>query len=108
VRAPILEKGRLWILAIFAWMAVVVILLVNNGRNYRSAPVVLTASCDADSVTVYPESVTLPLPGDTLQLTAICWWQEKIIGCSGACDTIPEHLWHPDTHTDGAEPKVQI
>ena len=41
-----------------------------------------------DSMTVYPAELSLQV-GDTAQLTAALYMDGQVVGCSGACDTVP-------------------
>ena len=51
--------------------------------------VIFTCLIPHDSATVYPTEAMIESATDSVQFTGLCWEADKIIRCSGACDTIP-------------------
>lgn len=60
-------------------------------------------SLAADSLTMYPTSITMQ-PGDSVDLTAVLWLDGQVVGCSGVCDTVTVHpaSWEEQDHLAGA------
>lgn len=110
MRLPEWARDQLWwpLAATVAIAIAIALMAVHEVPVERVEAVGVVAHCNVgDSVTVYPRGRVRLAPGDSLRLTAVCWEDDWIVGCSGACDTIPPERWHPEIR-GGAGAKVQL